>query len=116
MSGAEYDRGRWGRVQYQRIDPVWEKFCAEVEQRIEAMRLDAYEQPRCPTCDCSAHPPASTRRCRVCGEVRALEAFPRSKNEPLGRQYDCKACRRADSAARNRRRKVEAFRQIVGAA
>lgn len=91
----------------------WAEFCATVTDRIEQIR--ASEAPeRCPTCDCTAHPPVRTRRCSFCGITKALAAFSRNRSQPLGRAYGCKDCRRKREVQRQRQLKLRAVRKTLG--
>lgn len=40
--------------------------------------------------------PITTRLCSHCNTEKSLEEFDKKKEAPLGRQYRCKACRRAE--------------------
>ena len=44
-----------------------------------------------------------TRICGLCGVEKALEDYQRNRNNPLGRAYWCKVCRREFDRQRNKR-------------
>lgn len=80
--------------------------------RIEAARLEAAD-PTCMACGSTATSTV-TRRCWACGETKPLEAFPRHRRMPLGRDYHCRPCKYADINAGRRRKKLVVIREIVG--
>jgi superfamily II helicase len=89
---------------------------AEMAARIEAARLETVDR----TCQtCGAHFNAQySRICYCCGERKPLTAFAQKHDNKLGREYLCKACKRAraklTSAARYARQKRQQFREIIG--
>lgn len=111
---------RWHSTTYKR-PPVaprqsdterWQAWCDGLVDTIE--RIRAEDAPaRCPTCDCTAHPPAETRRCWRCGEVKALSAFHRTAKRQHGRHYECRICRNKENAKLRARNKVRMFRAAV---
>jgi superfamily II helicase len=88
----------------------------EMVARIEAARLEGVDR----TCQtCGAHwTPEHSRICYCCGERKPLTAFAKNHKEKLGREYICKACKRAraklTSAATYARKKRQQFREIIG--
>lgn len=88
----------------------WQAWCASIVDTIETIRAEE-SGARCQMCGCSAHPPAETRRCYRCGEVKALSVFPRSHRGSRKRHYDCQTCRNEAHTKRHQRDKVRAFKQ-----
>ena len=86
--------------------------------RIEAARLE--EAPEvCPTCESRINLTQS-RVCYACHVRKPLAAFARNRGATLGREHQCKACKRIAAkptdAARYRNRKREQFRAVLEAA
>jgi hypothetical protein len=88
----------------------------EMVSRIEAARLETADR----TCQtCGAHwTPEYSRVCYCCGERKPLTAFAQKHDNKLGREYRCKACKRAQAKltgpARYAREKRQQFREILG--
>jgi hypothetical protein len=88
----------------------------EMVVRIEAARLETADR----TCQtCGAHwAPEHSRICYCCGERLPLAAFAQKHDNKLGREYLCKACKRARAkvanADRYARKKRQQFREILG--
>lgn len=85
---------------------------AELVARIEAARLEdagAGPMPRDVVFATQV-----TRVCCRCYERKPLAAFYRDRNQPLGREYICKLCKRASDDASYARKKRAAFRRVLG--
>jgi hypothetical protein len=62
--------------------------------------MNSPSTPLRPSGRCKVRP--VSKRCRRCGEVKALEQFPIARGNRDGRRTECKRCMRAYTAARYR--------------
>ena len=90
----------------EQVDAELARLVPEIVERELAARRngDGQAEPSAATVEESAPPEPATKRCRACGEVKPLDAFPADKARPDGVRNECRECR-------NRRRRRERERQ-----
>ena len=82
----------------------WQRFVAELPERIAAIRLED-APPICPTCGSTTTPVIERKTCSACRQPLPLSAFYRNRTHQDGRDSYCRDCRRQVRAAQWQREK-----------